>query len=389
MHADAHAERMRLKRDARRGPGALSASWPRVCHVFSLSRRYLARQSCGALREAGSGRLANERTPALRRAACRLKERLTVTKAAEVDLPAELCFVTTEGADAFGGGDGDARGGEGGSTVGDGAMGGEGERVEMLLDGSDVSLSVEEVLRRAQAGEFGGGAQTAATKWEGDADGDADGDVDGSVAGEGLDSPTAFEAGAGGDAPAGGSSAPPSLGHSLSLSREEMETACAELLQRARDPVIKACAQAQVPLAGAAGGKEARAAANKAGGGGGRSAPRLVRPSTSGQRIDCVLRVGAASRMPAVETMLERLVGVPCPLGGVRPEHAVALGAAVQAGVLEGSLEQFDVFSPFEAALIRGIGAGTRRSQRERTGEPSGSRRKKRRRPSIGRPSSE
>ena len=71
-------------------------------------------------------------------------------------------------------------------------------------------------------------------------------------------------------------------------------------------------------------------------------------------------------------------MGVPCPIGRVKPEHAVALGAAVQAGVLEGSLEQLDVFSPFEAALIRGLatGSGTR-SQRERTGEPSGSKRKK------------
>ena len=60
----------------------------------------------------------------------------------------------------------------------------------------------------------------------------------------------------------------------------------------------------------------------------------------------------------------------------MKPEHAVALGAAVQAGVLEGAISQLDVFNPLEAALIRGIagGAGSK-SQRERTGVPSGSRR--------------
>ena len=78
--------------------------------------------------------------------------------------------------------------------------------------------------------------------------------------------------------------------------------------------------------------------------------------------------------------MLENLVGVPCPIGKVRPEHAVALGCAVQAGILEGSIETLDVFSPLEAALIRGLSKPGKRSQRERTGEPSGSRRKKRRR---------
>ena len=110
-----------------------------------------------------------------------------------------------------------------------------------------------------------------------------------------------------------------------------------------------------------------------------------------GLRIKTVLRVGAASRMLAVGRMLETLVGVKCPIETVRPEHAVALGCAVQAGILEGSLEQFDVFSPLEAALIRGFATGgARRSQRERTGESSGSKRGKRRRqpPPTSRPDS-
>jgi hypothetical protein len=59
---------------------------------------------------------------------------------------------------------------------------------------------------------------------------------------------------------------------------------------------------------------------------------------------------------------------------------AVSLGCAVQAGVLDGSIQSLDVFNPLEAALIRGLSSSGRRSQRERTGEPSGSRRRKKRR---------
>ena len=163
----------------------------------------------------------------------------------------------------------------------------------------------------------------------------------------------------------------------LSLSRREMEKACAELLERMHQPIIMACMQAQVALPGAAevredDNRDPRQQLRKPGRGGG--------PSSKGQKIDTVLRVGAASRMPAVGSMLEALIGVQAPIAKVKPEHAVALGCAVQAGVLDGSIEQFDVFSPMEAALIRGIRNGRGVSQRERTGEPSGSRRKKKRR---------
>ena len=95
-------------------------------------------------------------------------------------------------------------------------------------------------------------------------------------------------------------------------------------------------------------------------------------PSSKGQKIDTVLRVGAASRMPAVGSMLEALIGVQAPIAKVKPEHAVALGCAVQAGVLDGSIEQFDVFSPMEAALIRGIRNGRGVSQREADGRAVG-----------------
>ena len=67
---------------------------------------------------------------------------------------------------------------------------------------------------------------------------------------------------------------------------------------------------------------------------------------------------------PAVVGMLQELTGVRPDESSVPPELAVALGAAVQAGMLEGSVEQLDVFNVLEAALIRGVVRG-QASQRQ------------------------
>jgi molecular chaperone DnaK len=49
--------------------------------------------------------------------------------------------------------------------------------------------------------------------------------------------------------------------------------------------------------------------------------------------VDGVLPVGGSTRMPMVRDWVERMSGRP-PMGGIHPDHAVALGAAVQAGLL-------------------------------------------------------
>ncbi|MHC4952677.1 MAG: Hsp70 family protein, partial [Planctomycetota bacterium] len=51
--------------------------------------------------------------------------------------------------------------------------------------------------------------------------------------------------------------------------------------------------------------------------------------------IDGILLVGGSTRIPAVRAMLEKKFGQP-PITGVNPDEAVALGAAIQAGVLMG-----------------------------------------------------
>jgi uncharacterized protein YegL len=50
--------------------------------------------------------------------------------------------------------------------------------------------------------------------------------------------------------------------------------------------------------------------------------------------VDGVLPVGGSTRMPMVREWIERMSGKP-PVGGIHPDQAVALGAAVQAGLLQ------------------------------------------------------
>jgi molecular chaperone DnaK (HSP70) len=49
--------------------------------------------------------------------------------------------------------------------------------------------------------------------------------------------------------------------------------------------------------------------------------------------IEGVLPVGGSTRMPMVRAWIERMSGRP-PMGGIHPDHAVALGAAAQAAIL-------------------------------------------------------
>jgi molecular chaperone DnaK len=53
--------------------------------------------------------------------------------------------------------------------------------------------------------------------------------------------------------------------------------------------------------------------------------------------VDRVVLVGAATRMPAVRELVATVTGL-TPSYTVDPEHAVALGAAIHAGLLTGQL---------------------------------------------------
>ncbi len=56
------------------------------------------------------------------------------------------------------------------------------------------------------------------------------------------------------------------------------------------------------------------------------------------EEIDHVILVGGSSRMPAVQQLVEELAGKE-PNKGVNPDEVVALGAAIQAGVLKGDVK--------------------------------------------------
>jgi molecular chaperone DnaK len=55
-------------------------------------------------------------------------------------------------------------------------------------------------------------------------------------------------------------------------------------------------------------------------------------------QIEAVVLVGGMTRMPAVQQAVEKFFGKP-PTKGVNPDEVVALGAAVQAGVLQGDVK--------------------------------------------------
>lgn len=172
-------------------------------------------------------------------------------------------------------------------------------------------------------------------------------------------------------------------GINATLSRKQLEATCATLLEQMKQPVMRAAAQAQVPLPGILGeglGEAQAAAAAAARRAAASRAPRGS-PKLKGRRVQRVLLVGAASRMPAVSAELYALTDVrPAVTAAVPPEYAVALGAAVQAAILDGSIEQLDVFNVMEAALLRGLAQGPAPTQRQKKGGGPGRGTRRRRR---------
>jgi molecular chaperone DnaK (HSP70) len=74
--------------------------------------------------------------------------------------------------------------------------------------------------------------------------------------------------------------------------------------------------------------------------------------------------------MPAVASIVQEYIGLRPDQNSVRPEDAVACGAAVQAAILQGELQAYDVFTVLEAALIRGVmrEQGSQRERKRRAG---------------------
>ncbi|HVM34612.1 MAG TPA: molecular chaperone DnaK [Actinomycetota bacterium] len=91
----------------------------------------------------------------------------------------------------------------------------------------------------------------------------------------------------------------------LTLSRSEFERMTEDLLQRCEQPFHQAIKDAGIGVG----------------------------------QIDHVILVGGSTRMPSVRDLVKRLTGGKDPHQGVNPDEVVAVGAAVQAGVLKGEVK--------------------------------------------------
>jgi molecular chaperone DnaK len=91
----------------------------------------------------------------------------------------------------------------------------------------------------------------------------------------------------------------------INLTRAKLEQLCMDLLERSIEPCRKALADAGL---------------------------------TTAQITDVVL-VGGQTRMPKVQEMVKQFFGKE-PIKGINPDEAVALGAAIQAGVLKGDVRE-------------------------------------------------
>ncbi len=91
---------------------------------------------------------------------------------------------------------------------------------------------------------------------------------------------------------------------SIKLSRSKLEALCADLIERTEEP----CRQA------------------------------LTDAGFSAGQIDEVILVGGMTRMPAVQERVKKTFGKE-PHRGVNPDEVVAIGAAIQAGVLKGDVK--------------------------------------------------
>eukprot|EP00934_Nitzschia_sp_Nitz4_P008811 Nitzschia sp. Nitz4//scaffold3_size479765//311229//312956//NITZ4_000128-RA/size479765-processed-gene-1.470-mRNA-1//1//CDS//3329550842//8801//frame0 len=79
---------------------------------------------------------------------------------------------------------------------------------------------------------------------------------------------------------------------------------------------------------------------------------KIMKQGISGRPIDRVVLVGGATRMPCIGRLVSRLLGIQ-PQKTIDPDEAIALGCAVQVGVLDGNDSVGTVLNPMQAALLR------------------------------------
>ena len=119
----------------------------------------------------------------------------------------------------------------------------------------------------------------------------------------------------------------------FSLSRDAFDEACSQLVQRLRLPVERAIHDARL----------------------------------SREEIDRVVLVGGATRMPMIRGLVTRLTHK-MPEIGIDPDHVVALGAAIQAGLIEKDEALDDVVMTDVTAFSLGIESAQQMGEHRQTG---------------------
>ena len=163
----------------------------------------------------------------------------------------------------------------------------------------------------------------------------------------------------------------------VQLSRTQLEGLASDLLGRMGRPLEEASWTAGVDLGAARAVRAANQATEEAhltpdgrskGGGkrGRRAADKAQREvagsrSSSLRRVDTVILVGGATRMPCVQAFVSSMVAQPVSLGAVDPDEAVALGAALHAGCLDGTVSDVEALETWQAALMRALAANAQR----------------------------
>jgi molecular chaperone DnaK len=91
----------------------------------------------------------------------------------------------------------------------------------------------------------------------------------------------------------------------MTLTRAKLEQLTSDLIERTRGPVLKAMEDAKIKASD----------------------------------VNEVVLVGGQTRMPAIQDLVKKLFGGKEPHRGVNPDEVVAVGAAIQAGVLQGDVK--------------------------------------------------
>ena len=139
------------------------------------------------------------------------------------------------------------------------------------------------------------------------------------------------------------------------ITRQKFEKIAEPLLKRSWMPVNHCCWQGGVELFSPEGVGAGKRRGGKGGRGPGEGAAGLGAAPSGRDRVARVLLVGGATRMPAVRRFVRNMTGLEPELAAVDPDEAVALGAAIEAGRLQGEMEGVVVLDKWQATLARAL----------------------------------